>query len=164
MNILAPHTPRSQLPFQKPHRSVSSDQTTFAVSVHSSSRPFNCLPSPKKRGFFVVFTKDVCRPISHASPQVHSTAPPFPQEMLGSRNCALPRLQLGMAIDDQVYKCFAVTTDFRRRRSCTYSEADRDTMEAREVFWSMSGEFVITKCCENKYMYLAESSFPLPLR
>ena len=89
--ILAPHVPFSQQPSQKPHRPVTADQTTFAVSTHF----FSCPLTPFLGiGFLVVFTKYVKRPVSHSLSEIHPANPPVPQDILRARDGTFLRFSL----------------------------------------------------------------------
>ena len=110
-----PHVPRSQLPSQNPHRQVTSDQSTFTVSVRSSLRPltpFQPPPSPKKKKGSSFCSQDVCRPASHASPQLNSTPHHSHRRFWAVAMVLSHVFSLGMAIDP-VHHRFAVTPDFQ---------------------------------------------------
>ena len=92
-------------------RTNSPDDTTWAVSTHSSTRPFAPM-SPPQISFFIVLTKDMCGPVGSLLSKADPSTPPFPKQIVGSRHGTYPRFQLCMAVDP-IHNRFAVALDLR---------------------------------------------------
>ena len=85
-------------PTQNPHSRVTSDQASFESSSPSSVRPLTSLSAQASASLFCS-RKNVYRPVTNSSTQIHAFAPPIPQLFLGSSHGSNCRLLHCLAID-----------------------------------------------------------------